>query len=143
MKNKFAVAQIKTQRTDCSVPLRYVFSLKLVNQEPMFLTRVFSRLLARAALFLWIRPLLTMVSILGTASLYAVLAASALPSLVACSTAFIAVRMRDRKATLCWRFFSPWRARLADCLVFATWFSSAIRHRTMGPRAAHSGHLRP
>jgi hypothetical protein len=43
------------------------------------------------------------------------------------------VRMRERNATLCWRFFSAWRARFADCLLFATWCSSASWRRAVCP----------
>ena len=96
-------------------------------------TRAFSLLLVRAALFLWIRPLLTMVSIFGTAALNKLAASSPLPWSTALSTALMAVRMRERSATLCWRRFSPWRARFADCLLFATNTSSESGVRAQAP----------
>jgi hypothetical protein len=122
------VGQKKTQRP-LTESLRFLFFAAGFYQLLILRIRVFSRLLVRAALFLWIRPLLTMVSILGLAALSSAPASSALPSSAALRTPLIAVRMRERSATLCWRFFSAWRARFADCLVFATRISSVIERR--------------
>ncbi len=65
-----ACAQIKTQWPG---PLRSIFcllsQLPAKYQAPILRIRVLRRLLVRAALFLWIRPLLTIVSIFGTVSL--------------------------------------------------------------------------
>jgi len=58
----------KKQRPE-SVPLLYVFCKLISNQVPTLRIFALSRLLVRAALFLWIRPLFTMVSIFGTAAL--------------------------------------------------------------------------
>jgi len=66
-----AYAQTKTQWPG---PLRLMFCLQLLRlpikyQAPIPRIRAFKRLLVRAALFLWTRPLLTIVSICGTVSL--------------------------------------------------------------------------
>lgn len=63
--------QTKTQRLE---PLRLIFCWPLLRvtarcQAPILRIRAFRRLFVRAALFLWIRPLLTMVSIFGTVTL--------------------------------------------------------------------------
>ena len=64
-------AQKKTQWPE---PLRSVFCLRLLQvpawtQAPIPRIRAFKRLLVRAALLLWTRPLFTIVSIFGTVSL--------------------------------------------------------------------------
>ena len=64
----FRSPQIKTQQAFTAL-LRLVFFQLLARQAPMLRIRALSRLLVRAALFLWIRPLFTMVSIFGTAVL--------------------------------------------------------------------------
>ncbi len=132
IKSGVAAAQRKSQRT-VEVPLRLASWWNACCQALRLRTRAFSRLLVRAALLAWIRPLFTIVSIFGTAAWYAALAASASPFATAFRTLLMAVRMRERRATLCWRCFSAWRARLADCLEFATYKSSVIGLRVRAP----------
>ena len=69
--SRLCFAQTKTQ---WRLPLRFICKSDLlsgcaVNQLPSARIFAFKRLLVRAALLRWIRPLLTMVSIFGTASL--------------------------------------------------------------------------
>jgi hypothetical protein len=85
--------------------------------------RVFKRLIVRAALFLWIKPLFAILSISGAASLKAAEAFSLSPAVMAFKVSLIKVRIRERKPALCALRFTAWRARLIDCGELAKAFS--------------------
>ena len=74
--------------------------------------RAANRDLCRAALFLCMMPLPTIVSITGCALASALAAASRSPDSMAVTTLLIYVRTVDRWATLRRRWVSAWRARL-------------------------------
>ena len=84
------------------------------------------RLLWGAALFRWTRPLFTIESMTGWVSRRALRAASASPEATASDALRIAVRMRERAATLRVRFLTACRAAFSADLVFATLAISAI-----------------
>ena len=65
------------------------------------LTALLSRLLCRAALFRWVRPLFTMLATSAAPALKAVAASAVSPASMALMTFLMAVRMRERRATLC------------------------------------------
>ncbi len=67
-------------------------------------------------------PLLIMLSMTGTASLYAATASSLLPASQAATTILTLVRNIERMPMLALRVFSAWRARLRADLMFATRF---------------------
>ena len=77
--------------------------------------RAFSLDLWRAALFLWMSWLPAMQSMTGTALVYASSAAGLSPPSMALTTCLIRVRNSERRLALCWRRFSPCRARLRAC----------------------------
>lgn len=85
----------------------------------MALTFAFKRLLPRAALFLWISPLLTAESIMGWAVLKAAWAFSLSPVLTASMTFLMNVRRLLRCPALRIRLFSACFARFFACAVLA------------------------
>lgn len=96
------------------------YDLRLVFQEARAnaFTLAFRRLLWRAALFLWIRPLFTAESMIGCASRKAACACAASPVCTATRTFFTCVRKRLRIAALCSLRCSDWRARFfADAML--------------------------
>ena len=73
----------------------------------------------RAALFLWIRPLLAIRSRIGCMVANAVIAVSLLPVAIAAYTFLTKVRIMERRLALCWRRFSAWTARFLADLILA------------------------
>ncbi len=80
----------------------------------------FSRLLVRAAVFLWSKPLPTAASMTGSAALKSSVACSLLPAKTARLAFLMEVRIWERAPALRWRRFSDCRARFRAWLELAT-----------------------
>src|SRR2546427_423910 len=81
--------------------------------------RTASRLLCRAASFLWMTVLSAMRSMIPVASLKVFRAAALSPAAIALVTLLIALVNAERRLALCLRRFSAWRAALRAPFVFA------------------------
>src|SRR3989441_5883540 len=81
--------------------------------------RTASRLLCRAASFLWMTFLSAMRSMIPVASLKVFRAAALSPAAIALVTLLIALVNAERRLALCLRRFSAWRAALRAPFVFA------------------------
>src|SRR5437588_12183631 len=88
-------------------------------RAPSALIRAASRLLCRAALFLWMMRLSAIASITDCSDLNAASAAALSPASMALWIFLIAVRSVVRRRTFASRWWRDLRARLAACLVFA------------------------
>src|SRR6267143_3063412 len=83
------------------------------------LSRAASRLLCRAASFLWMTFLSAMRSMIPEASLKVFRAAALSPAAIALVTLLMALVSAERRLALCLRRFSAWRAALRAPFVFA------------------------
>src|SRR5262245_32776921 len=81
--------------------------------------RAARRLLFRPAVFLWITFLSAIRSRALDASPRSRVAPALSPASIALRTLRMALRNAERRAALCWRRFSDWRARLRACAVLA------------------------